>query len=135
LLQSPVSSEAGSLGKVEDLVIDPESGQVQFVLVSKGFMMGNALGEVIVPIPWQAINLSSRRQFVVNVDQERLGSDDLASRSPGGRPGYALHIFGFLESPEDEGGSGQSDVESGHGQGRSEALPERRRTRIAPDEL
>jgi len=126
-MQTPVTSKDGeSLGKVQDLVINPINGEIQSVMISKSFVVGEGpvlgLGEVIVPVPWQAINLFSQRQLVVHVDQHKVESAPGDDKAGSDDSGYAVHIFGFIHPAPtpDAGGSGDSGVQSGHGGGESE---------------
>src|SRR5688572_9514548 len=45
------------LGKIEDVVVNPQTGQVQFALVAKGDFSG--LGEKFVHVPWTAMNIKA----------------------------------------------------------------------------
>ena len=114
-----MSDEGENLGKLQDLVINVRSGQIESALVSKGFMVRQGsvagLGEILMPVPWQAIAVGTERRFVLNVDQDKAATDPTAE--PGSRqPGFAVHIFGFIQAaPDSAMGGGDEEVESGSG--------------------
>jgi sporulation protein YlmC with PRC-barrel domain len=66
-----VSPKGESLGSVNDLVIDPETGQVVYAVVSYGSVMG--LGGKLFGMPWKAMQWNQENHhYVVNVDQATL---------------------------------------------------------------
>ena len=61
------------LGEVNDLVIDLNSGKVEYAALSFGGILG--LGDKLFAIPWDAMKLRSEDKdhfFVLEIDQERL---------------------------------------------------------------
>jgi sporulation protein YlmC with PRC-barrel domain len=59
------------LGKLEDIVTDPQSGRIVFGVVSFGGLLG--LGDRFFTIPWSALQLTGdAKTFILNVDQDRL---------------------------------------------------------------
>jgi len=115
-----VSSKDGdNFGQVQDLVIDPKTGKIQFALVGQGFMAG--LGHQLVPVPWQAVNVRSEREFALNVDKKKLESAPTWTQSQMEQPDYTVRIYRFyeLEPQSDVGGPGASEEQSGQGQGSS----------------
>ncbi len=130
LIQVPVTSKDGdSLGKIQDFMVNPYTGQIESALVTKGFVVGKGpvmgLGEIVVPVPWKAINLSSERHLVAHVDEQKVQPAPGDEGSSPEQPGYAVHIFGFMHSGpnSDVGGPGEGEVESGQGGGESESTP------------
>ena len=66
-----VNPEGESLGRIEDLVIDPYENQVAAAVVSFGGFLG--IGEKLVPVPLSALSYDAREQrFLINVDKETL---------------------------------------------------------------
>jgi sporulation protein YlmC with PRC-barrel domain len=121
LKDAKVSSSAGEkLGDVEDLLIDPNTGKIDFVVLGRGGLLG--MGEKRAPVPWQAVNLQSEKQFTLNVDKSKLKSaptinkdySELASQD------YAVTIYRFYEIPvgggESPGGSQQGQGQPSEGQ-------------------
>ena len=59
------------LGSIETLMIDKNSGQVRYAVMSFGGFLG--IGEHCHPIPWQALTYDARRDgYVVDLDKDRL---------------------------------------------------------------
>jgi sporulation protein YlmC with PRC-barrel domain len=69
LLGRRVRNSAGeNLGKIQDIVIDPSSGQIRHLVVSYGGFLG--LGNKLVSIPWSSAAMSSSRNHLV-IDSKR----------------------------------------------------------------
>lgn len=61
------------LGKIEDIMIDVESGRVSYAVLSFGGFLG--LGDKLFAIPWTALRLDEERKcFVLDVDKKTLES-------------------------------------------------------------
>ena len=59
------------LGAVEELMIDPETGRVQYAVLSIGSLFG--FGGKLHAVPWDILRLDSdRRAFVLHADRETL---------------------------------------------------------------
>ena len=67
-----VRNAAGEdLGKIEELVIDVNTGRVAYAVLSFGGIL--KMGNKLFAIPWQALGLDSQnKQFILNVDKTRL---------------------------------------------------------------
>ena len=72
LLNDRVRNSAGEdLGKIEDLAIDPETGRIQYAILSFGGLLG--VGDRLFPIPWSQLTLSpTRDDLLVEIDKEIL---------------------------------------------------------------
>ncbi|HVC94496.1 MAG TPA: PRC-barrel domain-containing protein [Pirellulales bacterium] len=87
------NKEGEDLGKIDDLVIELDDGQVSYAALSFGGLLG--VGNKLFAIPWSALEVKTGKDakdkyFVLGVDKERLkkapGFDkghwpDLADRS------------------------------------------------------
>ena len=91
-INSSLKSKSGeSLGQIQDLVLDPVTGQVQFAIVSTDGSsgigtsttsgIGTNPGESgattrgqLVAIPWQLVSSSGQGHFVASVDRTKLQS-------------------------------------------------------------
>jgi sporulation protein YlmC with PRC-barrel domain len=125
-----VSSKDGdNFGQVQDLVIDPKTGQIQFALVGQGFMAG--AGHQMIPVPWEAVNVRSEREFALNIDKKKLESAPAWNQSEMEQPDYTVRIYRFyeLEPQTGLGGPGQSGTQSGQGQGSSSSLDQQQNQR------
>ena len=73
LIGTEVKSSAGeNYGKVEDVVMDPQTGKATFAIIGKGGVL--KLGEKRLPVPWQALTIKSEKQVTLNMDAQKLGS-------------------------------------------------------------
>jgi len=72
LINARVRNSAGeNLGKIEDVAIDPVSGNVQYAILSFGGMLG--MGDKLFPIPWSSLRFSPSRDYVLlDIDQENF---------------------------------------------------------------
>ncbi len=60
-----------NLGKIEDLMIDLETGRVAYCVLSFGGFLG--MGGKLFAVPWRALSLDAEEhQFILNVPKERL---------------------------------------------------------------
>src|ERR1700756_245323 len=59
------------LGKIEELVIDVNSGRVAYAVLSFGGIL--KMGNKLFAIPWEALQIDpQKKQFILNVDKTRL---------------------------------------------------------------
>ena len=65
------SKDGKNLGAVEDVLFD-QNGKITFLILGKGGFLG--MGEKRVPVPWQALNVQSEKDYVINIDQEKWKS-------------------------------------------------------------
>lgn len=80
LLGSKVENRRGeSLGRIEDLVIDPDDGRVAAAIVSMGAFLGTGGKLTAIPLPAFTRDEASGR-FILDVDRETL------RRAPGFDP-------------------------------------------------
>ncbi|MEO8190271.1 MAG: PRC-barrel domain-containing protein [Acidobacteriota bacterium] len=72
LIGDPVVNRKGEdLGKIEDLVIDPTSGRIDYAVLSFGGFLG--MGDKLFAVPLEAMKLSPEdKRFILDVDKERL---------------------------------------------------------------
>ncbi|HWQ84191.1 MAG TPA: PRC-barrel domain-containing protein [Anaerolineales bacterium] len=72
LTGDPVHNLAGeTLGKLEEIMIDLESGRVAYVVLSFGGFLG--MGDKLFAIPWEAITVDTdKKAIVLNVSKEVL---------------------------------------------------------------
>jgi sporulation protein YlmC with PRC-barrel domain len=63
--------EGDSLGDIKEIVIDPSTGRVAYVVVSFGGFLG--MGEKLFAIPFSAFRYNvTNMEYVINVTKERL---------------------------------------------------------------
>jgi len=77
VLGDRVRNGAGeNLGKIEELVIDPATGNILYAVLSFGGFLG--MGNKLFAIPWTSLSLSTNRDFLLlDIDKEVL------QRAPG----------------------------------------------------
>ena len=108
---SAVNTRDGqNLGTIKDVLVDPNTGQIQFVLLGKGAAGGTA--EKLAPIPWQAVNIQSEKNYVVNVDQDKFNQAPTMEEdrySELNQPEQVIRIYRFYEilPPTGVGSPGQ----------------------------
>jgi sporulation protein YlmC with PRC-barrel domain len=94
IMNTSLKSQSGeSLGQVQDIVIDPSNGQIQFAVIS---LNGSATGAPgtgtsasasttasgqLVAIPWRLVSSSGEGQFTATVDRSTLQSAPAFSSS------------------------------------------------------
>lgn len=60
-----------NLGKIEELVLNKQSGQVCYVVLSFGGILG--LGDKFFALPWRLFNYDTDNEcFVINIPKEKL---------------------------------------------------------------
>jgi sporulation protein YlmC with PRC-barrel domain len=66
-----VNANGDSLGKIEDFMLDVESGRVRYAVLSFGGILG--IGNKLFAVPPDALKLDSgNERFVLNVEKEAL---------------------------------------------------------------
>lgn len=72
LVGDAVHNAAGeNLGKVEELMVDLESGRISYAVLSFGGFMG--MGNKLFAIPWNAFTLDTDdKHFILNAPKEKL---------------------------------------------------------------
>jgi len=65
------NSKGDKLGKIKELVLNPESGQVVYAVVSFGGLMG--VGDKLFALPWKALHWTRDKEYYVfDVDKSTL---------------------------------------------------------------
>ncbi|WP_347251384.1 PRC-barrel domain-containing protein [Legionella sp.] len=68
------SSNLEDLGKIEEIVLDKVGGQVRYVVLSFGGMLG--LGDKYYAFPWKSISYNKDEEcFILNVSKDKLDSN------------------------------------------------------------
>jgi len=67
-----VKNAAGEdLGKIEDLMVDLDSGRIAYAVLSFGGFL--KMGNKLFAVPWQALQVdTANKQFILNVDKRVL---------------------------------------------------------------
>jgi len=60
-----------NLGSIEEIVLDKFSGEVRYVVLSFGGLLG--MGDKYFAFPWKSFSYSKEREtFILSVDKEKL---------------------------------------------------------------
>ncbi|WP_026354353.1 PRC-barrel domain-containing protein [Massilia niastensis] len=66
-----VNAAEEDLGDIKEIMLDMQTGQVAYAVLSFGGFLG--MGEKLFAVPWQALHLDTvNHRFVLDVDKERL---------------------------------------------------------------
>jgi sporulation protein YlmC with PRC-barrel domain len=121
LVKADAKTDSGEdLGPVKDVVLDPHTGQLRFLIVGRGGVLGVA--QKRVPIPWSAVIIQSENQVALNLSKERLrGAPTVASDYRDlNNPGYLVSLYQYYEvKPTAIGATGESPGGTGNGTGNS----------------
>ena len=62
------NSQGEALGKIHDLVLNFDDGDIAYVVISSGGLLG--VGDTLHAVPWKALSLNSQADgFILNIDQ------------------------------------------------------------------
>lgn len=68
---SVVNPDGEDLGEIEEIMLDVETGQVSYAVLSLGGFLG--MGEKLFAIPWQALAVDeANERMVLDVSKDRL---------------------------------------------------------------
>ncbi|NJN27037.1 MAG: PRC-barrel domain containing protein [Cyclobacteriaceae bacterium] len=68
---SVVNNQGENLGNIKELMIDTNSGQISYVVLSFGGFLG--LGDKYFAMPWEAFTIDTdKEEFILNVSKEKL---------------------------------------------------------------
>jgi sporulation protein YlmC with PRC-barrel domain len=60
-----------SLGTVQDIMLDTDSGRIRYAVMSAGGFLG--MGDRLFAVPWSALKLDTQnKRFILDVDAERV---------------------------------------------------------------
>jgi hypothetical protein len=78
-------------------------GHIQFAIIGHGGLLG--IGEKYVPVPWKAVQVTSEKQFTLNIDKEKLKSAPTTDKNYTNldQPDYAATIYRFFDMPVETG--------------------------------
>lgn len=65
------NDEKKDIGKIEEIVLDKVSGQVRYIVLSFGGILG--MGDKYFAFPWKSISYSpEEKSFILKVDKQKL---------------------------------------------------------------
>lgn len=69
--RSVVNARGEDLGRIEEFVVDPKCGRIEYAVLSSGEPFGGA--EKFFAVPWEALHIDpTRSEFVVDVEKAAL---------------------------------------------------------------
>lgn len=90
------NADGDEVAQIEDMVIDPQTGQVSYVLVSPE----GATGDAVVPIPWDMLEWSMTEEaFVLDVDEQTLQDAPSFEEFPPTDTGWEMEVDEYWENP------------------------------------
>ena len=117
LIGADVKSSAGeNYGKVEDIIMDPQTGKASFAIIGKGGVL--KLGEKRLPVPWQALTINSEKQVTLNMDAQKLASAPTVQSSASSEldnPEFVVSLYKYYDISPGSGAAVQTPggVQSG----------------------
>ncbi|WEF33292.1 PRC-barrel domain-containing protein [Pseudoduganella chitinolytica] len=122
------------LGDIKEIMIDMQSGQIAYAVLSFGGILG--MGDKLFAVPWQALQLDTvNKRFILDVSKQRLESapgfdkdrwPDMASAEFGsqihGFYGTQQAMPGQMTSTGSVMGSGTGTMQSGSSYGQSGSM-------------
>jgi sporulation protein YlmC with PRC-barrel domain len=106
ILHADVKSKDGqALGGVEDILLNPNTGKIDFVVLGQGGVLG--IGEDRIPVPWKAVSTESDGTLLINKDKAQLKSAPSLKKDYSNleQPDYTVTVYEFYEVPVNAGGS------------------------------
>jgi sporulation protein YlmC with PRC-barrel domain len=68
---SVVNAADQDLGDIKDIMLDMQTGQVAYAVLSFGGFLG--MGDKLFAVPWQALHLDTvNKRFVLDIDKDRM---------------------------------------------------------------
>lgn len=129
------------LGKIEDIMVDLESGRVAYAVLSFGGFLG--MGDKLFAIPWRSFELDmDRHEFILNVPKSTL--ENAPGFDKDNWPDFADETFGsevhshYGQTPyweQDQSRSAYSSGSSGGSGSATEGQTEASRERLAQPDL
>jgi sporulation protein YlmC with PRC-barrel domain len=125
-----INPDGEDLGKIEEIMIEMDTGKVNYAVLSFGGIMG--MGDKLFAIPWHLLRVDpDNRQFVLNIEKERLKTAPGFDKNDWPRmadPEWSREIGGFY-------GQSQSYQWGRQEKERRSDIPGRRSTDREPIEL
>jgi sporulation protein YlmC with PRC-barrel domain len=94
------TKDAVGLGKIEDVVVNPKTREVQFALVGKGEFSG--VGDKLMHVPWRAMNIKAEKEYTIRVDRQQLSTLPAPDTDAVGKAGAEVGAEGGAEIRSDD---------------------------------
>jgi sporulation protein YlmC with PRC-barrel domain len=120
LMDADLKTQDGdNLGNLQDVLINPESGTIDFAVVGRGGFLG--IGERHVPVPWKSVKMESQDEFTVKVSSEQLKNAPTLDRNYSNLedPQFTSRINQYFQAQGAVGGAEQMEDQPATGTGYS----------------
>jgi len=91
------------VGEIEDVVLDKQSNNIMFGVVSFGGVLG--IGEKYHPVPWSSLNYDETEgAYIVNFTKEQLKAapaDSIEELTRGDGTAYRDRAYDYYKAPRD----------------------------------
>ncbi len=128
------SNDGKDIGKLEDVLVDPQTGKPTFAILGQGGALG--LGEKRRPVPWQELQINSEKQVTLNMDQQKFSSAPTTSSSDYSdlnNPQEVVVIYRYYEiAPAGAPGETPGGTQGGSGQSQPGSTPPNSNGRSQP---
>ncbi len=120
LIGADVRSARGEeLGRIKDVVVNPETGDIEFAILGSGATPKK--GETLRPVPWKALSVHAARPLMADIERSQLlvGPSLEGAMTDITNPDYVseLNRFYGTEAPTAIGGVGSGLNGAGQGSG------------------
>jgi len=97
--QEVLSSDHSRVGKIDDFVVDQETGQILYAIVGIGGVLG--VGETRVALPPRLFTEAQKGIVQVNVDKRKLAGAPKVPHDVDNRPdaNYLSNVYGYYGQP------------------------------------
>ena len=97
-----VDASGSKIGEIEDIVLDKQSSNIMFAVVSFGGFLG--MGDKYHPLPWSMLDYDPEENaYVVNVTKEQLQAapaDSIAELTRNDGQTYRDSVYSYYGSPK-----------------------------------
>ncbi len=108
------SKDNQDLGNVEDVLVNPRTGKVDFIVLGQGGVLG--IGEDRIPVPWQAATFHSDGTVTVNQEKAKLKSAPSLKKDYSNlNEPYTVTVYEFYAVPVPATGAAESPSGENHG--------------------
>lgn len=104
-----VNQQGDNIGKIEDLVVDLESGRILYALIGTGGLLG--VGENVSAVPTRALNAAEgKNHLILDVDKDKLKNAPQFNRERArnlGDASFIREVYSYYNQPASFDASGR----------------------------
>lgn len=94
-----VNADGDKIGHVEDVMFDPETGEIHFLILGFGGLAG--LGERFFAVPYDVVEVDTKKErLIFRLSEEEIRKAPGFERNdwPDFAPPFRMHVGGFYEA-------------------------------------